>query len=139
MRIPAVIVLVALLVVGCWHGGLRTSYDKLLREVTRDYYNLLMWKYYDRCAGFIRGQDRASFVQFASRYGEDLNITSHKVEGIEYSPDKKEATVTVAVTYYFYPSVTEKRTVIKDRWKRQGRMWFLIEPSYGDIFAVESQ
>jgi hypothetical protein len=45
-------------------------------ETASLYYNLLMWKYYDRASQFVDLEKRYDYDDFVSRNKEKLNITS---------------------------------------------------------------
>ncbi|MEM4658873.1 MAG: hypothetical protein QXX77_10690 [Candidatus Methanosuratincola sp.] len=118
---------------GCWHGGLFATREKLLASVSKEYYNLLMWKYYERCALFVAPSKRAKFEGFALQYKDRLNITGYEIKQITYSRDKKEAFVSIAISYYLYPSVTERTVFLNERWMREGNTWFVADPQYEDV------
>ncbi|MEM4408454.1 MAG: hypothetical protein QXI19_06900 [Candidatus Caldarchaeum sp.] len=120
---------------GCWHKGLLTTHERLLASVSKDYYNLLMWKYYERCALFVAPSRRAQFERFALRYKDRLNITGYEIKQITYSQDKKEAVVSLALSYYLYPSVTERTVFLSEKWIRDGNTWFVADPRYDEALG----
>ena len=123
-------------VAGCWQGVGSSSPAAELGERVEDYYRLLMWKYYDRCSAYVSPRDRASFEAFVLASGNDLNITSYEIRSVTMSPGGGEAVVSLKVTYYMYPSVTEKTVLLRERWVRQEGGWFLRDPRYGVVFSA---
>ncbi|NIX16284.1 MAG: hypothetical protein GWN11_10545 [Candidatus Dadabacteria bacterium] len=135
MRFKSVLSLLIILIVcsSCYSRGKFGQSADLLQEATESYYQLIKWKYYDRAKVFIDLEDRAVYEDFVLRLEEDLNFTNYEIKGFVYSKDKKECEVKVAITYYTYPSVSEKKDVLYEKWVERGNTWF-VKPDFSHEF-----
>ncbi|MCH8029142.1 MAG: hypothetical protein IH874_04340 [Candidatus Dadabacteria bacterium] len=140
MRKRILITVPILLLMGCWSGGFNSSHRDSVEKSSKYYYNLLMWKHYDRGSQFVESYSKSDFEKFVMDYKDKLNITSYDIKLIEMFDKNDEALITVLITYYLYPSVTEKTVFIRDKWVRKNKSWFVVEPRYGELFlATPSQ
>lgn len=97
------------------------------------YYKFMMWKYYEKAASFVHPEKATIYEHTVLKNKDDLNITGYQIrELILLDPDdEKESTeVTVIVTYYKYPSVSENTVILKDLWIKEGKNWF-VKSEYG--------
>ncbi|NIT14436.1 MAG: hypothetical protein GTN99_09410, partial [Candidatus Dadabacteria bacterium] len=64
---------------------------------------------------------------------DNLNFTHYEIKEYIYSEDEKECDVKIVVTYYKYPSVSEKREVLYEKWVKRGRTWY-VKPDFSHDF-----
>ncbi len=122
-----------ILLTGCYTGGLFTGKDQLLKQTASTYYNLLMWKYYDKASLFVDADKKGSFEKFALESKDNLNITSYELREVVFNPDGNSL-VRVLINYYKYPSVSEKTVLIEDPWVlRQGK-WYVYSDFKESVF-----
>jgi len=93
------------------------------------YYKLLMWKYYDRAVVLVDQEKRSQFEAFVQRNKDNLNITDYQIKEVILGEDGQEGAVKVIVTYYKYPSVSEKTSIVDDAWILNGKNWY-ISPDF---------
>lgn len=93
------------------------------------YYKLLMWKYYDKAVALVEPEERDEFEAFVQQNKDNLNITDYQVKKVILGELGQEGTVEVVVTYYKYPSVSEKTLMLEDNWILIGKQWF-ISPDF---------
>lgn len=93
------------------------------------YYKLLMWKYYDKAIALVDQEGRSEFEDFVLRNKDNLNITDYQVNKVILGEDGQEGTVEVIVTFYKYPSVSEKTLILDDNWILTGKQWY-ISPDF---------
>ena len=101
------------------------------------FYKLLMWKYYDRAAPFIHPENAYTYEDVVLKNEKDLNITGYQIKEIlllDQEDEKNTTQVTVLITYYKYPSVSEKTTILKHLWVKEGKRWFLNNNFEDEIF-----
>lgn len=140
MRRNTFLILVFLLLFsGCAAKGLisNNEQENPLHSVDR-YYKFLQWKYYEKAATFVYPEDIPKFDEASFRVKDDLNITSYELkELILLDPDDKEnpTSVRVVVTYYKFPSVSEKTVVITDTWVKPGKVWLLKSDFDSELFT----
>ncbi len=94
---------------------------------------MLKWKYYDRAKGFIDPEDRAEYEDFVLRNEDNLNFTNYEIKEYIFSEDKKECELKLVITYYKYPSVTEKREILYEKWIERGSTWY-VKPDFTHDF-----
>lgn len=98
------------------------------------YYKLLMWKYYDKAMALVNQEERSQFEDFVQRDKDNLNITDYQVKKVILDEDGQEANIEVVITFYKYPSVSEKTLILNDNWTFIGKEWY-ISPDFGqDIY-----
>ncbi len=110
--------------------------DNPLYSVNK-FYKFLQWKYYEKAATLVYPTDIPKFDEVAFRVKDDLNITSYELkELIILDPEDEEmpTTVRVVVTYYKFPSVAVKTTVITDTWIKPGKTWLIKSDFNSEIF-----
>ena len=140
--------LILIISFSCASSGLFGDKENETPLKTADtFYKMLMWKYYDRAAAFIDPEFLVSYEDFVSKNKDDLNITSYEIR--ELTPlntngkDKKEKIeemkVKVILTFYRYPSVTEKTVETWNSWIKTNDRWFAKTDFSKDIFNTESQ
>ena len=98
------------------------------------YYKLLMWKYYDRAMALVDQEERSQFEEFVQRNKDNLNITDYQVKKVILGEDGQEGTVEVIVTFYKYPSVSEKTLILDDNWILTGKEWYISPDFEQDIY-----
>jgi hypothetical protein len=119
---------------GCYTGGLFTGKNQLLNETASTYYNMLMWKYYDRASAFVDAGKKEGFEKFIQESKDNLNITSYELREVVFNPDGKRSLVRVAINYYKYPSVSEKTVVLEDPWILKGGKWYVYSDFKNGVF-----
>ena len=137
MKIKLIAVVALLFVTGCIKSSLDSQRESL-EETAKGFYNHLMWKYYDRCTFVITPVNRAEFELFALGYKDKLHITSYQFRLFDISTDDDSAVVMLLMTYYLYPSVTERTVILQDKWVRKGKTWLLDNPDYKKVFKNDS-
>ncbi|NIP30153.1 MAG: hypothetical protein GTO02_08405 [Candidatus Dadabacteria bacterium] len=137
MKKSIFLLLVCFIVLGCASGGLFGNKENKTPVSTADaFYKTLMWKYYDRAAAFIHSDYIKSYEQFVTLNKEDLNITSYEIREIVPADNGKneDTKVKVILTFYRYPSVTEKSVETWDTWVKIEDRWLVKNDFSNDIF-----
>lgn len=93
------------------------------------YYKLLMWKYYEKAIALVNPEERGQFEDFVRRNKDNLHITDHEVSKVILEEGGEEGTIEVIVTFYKYPSVSEKTLVLNERWTFIGKEWY-VSPDF---------
>lgn len=134
MRSSIALTLSLIFLTGCHTGGLFTGNEELLKESASTYYNMLMWKYYDKASVFVDPDKKESFEKFAQESKDNLNITSYELREAIVDPHAKRGLVKVAISYYKYPSVSEKTVLLEDPWILKGGKWYVSSDFTDGIF-----
>jgi hypothetical protein len=134
MRSSIALAILLIPLMGCYTGGLFTGKSQLLKESASNYYNMLMWKYYDKASLFVDPDKRENFEKFILRSQDKLNITSYELKEVVFEPDGKRSLVRVIVNYYKYPSVSEKTVLLQDSWILKDGKWYLHSDFNNEIF-----
>ena len=102
------------------------------------YYKYIMWKSYDRAASFVHPEKTKLYTEMVRNNKKDLNITSYEIsESIILPPENEEieeTQVNVILTYYKYPSVTEKTATVSAIWYKIEDDWFIKPDFDSEIF-----
>lgn len=101
------------------------------------FYKLFMWKYYDKASPFIHPEKIYIFEDMVLKNEKDLNITGYQIKGLfllDEEDDKKGTQVSVLITYYKYPSVSEKTVILKHLWVKEGKNWYVKTDFDEEIF-----
>lgn len=93
------------------------------------YYKLLRWKYYDKAVALVNQEERSQFEDFVQRNKDNLNITDYQVRKVILDETGLEGNIEVLVTFYKYPSVSEKTMILDDSWMLVGEEWY-ISPDF---------
>lgn len=135
MRIAQTFCLVCVVLIcsSCYSRGKFAQSADHLKEATERYYQVLKWKYYDRAKLFIDHEDRSEYEDFVLRLEDDLNFTNYEIKEYIYSEDRKECDVKLVITYYKYPSVSEKREILYEKWIERGNTWY-VKPDFSHDF-----
>lgn len=134
MRNSVALSVLIIFLTGCYPGGLFTGNEELLKESVSTYYNMLMWKYYDKAFVFVDPDKKVSFEKFAQESKDTLNITSYEVREVVVDSNAKKGLVKVSINYYKYPSVSEKNVLIEDPWILKGGKWYIDSDFKDEIF-----
>ena len=134
MRSSIASALLLIFLTGCYTGGLFTGNEQLLKETASAYYNMLMWKYYDRASVYVEADKKGNFEKFILESKDNLNITSYELKEVVFDPDRKKGLVRVIINYYKYPSVSEKAVVLEDPWILKGGKWYVYSNFKDEIF-----
>ncbi len=121
---------------GATSGFIQKDDQESLSKSTDLYYNLIMWKYYEKAAKFVDPGKLKEYESFVLRNEKDLNITSYEIKEVVYivddEPENKgdeknasECVVRVLYSYYKYPSVSEKSVMVQDTWIKIGKVWYV--------------
>ena len=134
MRNKIALVSLAFVLSGCYAAGLGSQQESLTKTAGL-YYNLLMWKYYDRASAFVDEEKRGEFENFVSESQDELNITSYQIKELVFKGDEeKESSVKVLITYYRYPSVSEKTVNLEETWVQKKGNWYVSSDFEGALF-----
>lgn len=123
-----------LIFTGCYARNPLNDKGVLLNVTASNYYNLIMWKHYDRASVFIAPDKRDEYKKFVLDYQEKLNITSYKIEESLYESEMDEGLVKVRFNYYKYPSVSEKTALLEDEWVLREGKWYVHSDFDGEVF-----
>lgn len=106
---------------------------KTVAETASAYYKMLMWRYYDRASVFVDEEKRKGFEELFAEDRSNLNITSYEIKEVIMEGDERSL-VKVLVTYYKYPSVSEKTVVVEDTWVRKKGSWYIRSDFEDEMF-----
>lgn len=115
----------------CFSRGKFGSDTQILNDTTKNYYKYLKWKYYDRAKNFIDLEDRYLYEEFVLKAENNLNITGYEMREAIYNEDGNECEIKLVITYYKYPSVSEKTDIIYEKWVKRGNNWF-VKPDFNN-------
>ena len=134
-----ILLLAVFLLVGCGKSVFSNKEQENPLLSVDKYYKYMQWKYYEKAAGFVYPEDIPVFDQATSGIKDDLNITSYEVKELivlDEEDEEQPTNVRVVVTYYKYPSVSEKTVEITDTWiKVDGKIWLIKSEFDSDIFT----
>ena len=106
------------------------------------FYKALSWKYYDKATSFIHPDYIKSYEKFVLLNKNDFNITNYEIRGLVPSSQSKKpkksgekVNVKVIITYYKYPSVTEKTVETIDTWTKENKRWFIKKDFNNNFFS----
>lgn len=129
------LILIVLFLSGCLVSGPFSRREDSLKKTASLYYNMLMWKYYDRASAFVDGEKRDKFERLVMKSQDNLNITSYEIKEIVFfQEDQDKSLVRVLINYYKYPSVSEKAILLEDSWILKGGKWYIYSDFQEDIF-----
>lgn len=131
-KISALVFLLVL--AGCHPGGSVNKEEVLLAKTTSSYYNLLMWKDYEKASALVDKEKRDEFEKFVQEYQNDLNITGYEIREVAYIPGEDRSLVKVRINYYKYPSVSERSVVLEDTWVLKEKNWYVDSDFDGEVF-----
>jgi hypothetical protein len=136
MRKSIVLAFLLIFLAGCYTGDFDvfTRDKELLRKTASAYYNMLMWKYYDKASVFVDPDKKEEFERFTLESQDRLNITSYELKEVVFNPDRKNGSVRVAISYYKYPSVSEKTVLLEDPWILRGGKWYIHSDFKDEMF-----
>jgi hypothetical protein len=134
MRVNIALVFLPVLLLGCFATNRAESNRESLGETASAYYNLLMWKYYDRASLFVDEDKRDEFERFILESRDKLNITNYELRDVVFNSDEKKGLVRVLISYYKYPSVSEKNVLLEDTWILKERKWYNYSDFEEEIF-----
>jgi len=117
---------------GCYAAGLGGG-EETVAETASAYYKMLMWKYYDRASAFVDEEKREKFEKLFMEGQGNLNITNYEIKEVITEVGERSL-VKVLVTYYKYPSVSEKNVVVEDTWVRKKGNWYIYSDFEDEIF-----
>src|ERR1700757_4993389 len=86
---------------GCYSGDFDvfTRNQELLQKTASNYYNMLMWKYYEKASVFVDPDKKEEFERFTLESQDKLNITSYELKEVVFNPDGKNGSVRVLINY----------------------------------------
>jgi hypothetical protein len=129
MKKKYLLIFLILAISSCYSRGKFGSDTQIFNETTKNYYKFLMWKYYDRAKNFIDLEDRQPYEEFVLKAEKDLNITGYEMRELIYNEEGNECDIKLVITYYKYPSVSEKTEVLYEKWVKRGSNWF-VKPDF---------
>lgn len=128
------LVFLPILLLGCYATGSVEKKQQLLKETASSYYNLFMWKSYERASLFIDEEKKDKFESFLLNSKDDLNITNYEIREVTFNTVENNGLVRVLLSYYKYPSVSEKTVLLQDPWILRGKSWYLYSDFDEEIF-----
>lgn len=112
------------LISGCGSKSFFKDENESPLKTADSFYKMLQWKYYDRATSFIHHDKVMAYDKFVTENEDNLNITSYEIKEFNQM-DESLAEIKVAITYYRYPSVTEKSVTLWNRWEMINDAWFV--------------
>ena len=109
-------VLLAVLLVAC---GLAARPRQEFQPAFQDYVERLRWRDYQGVAAYLPEADREDFLQHFAAL-DDLHIVDVQLESVDFGQDERRVRTTVALEYYLIPSITVKKTRLRQEWQYQG-------------------
>jgi len=128
------LVFLPILLLGCYATGSVEKKQQLLQETASSYYNLFMWKSYEKASQFVDNEKKDKFDSFLLNSKDDLNITNYDIREVVFNSAENKGMVKVIISYYKYPSVTEKTMLLQDPWILRGKMWYIYSDFEEEIF-----
>jgi len=139
MRIKFLI-LAVLLLTGCGKSVFSNKEQENPLFSVNQFYKYMQWKNYESAATLVYPEDIPAFDRASSGVKDDLNITSYEIKELVVldEDDKEQPTnVRVIVTYYKFPSVSEKKVEITDTWVKLDKVWLIKSDFNSEIFSRE--
>lgn len=133
-KIIKYLVFLPIFVLGCSATGSIEKKQKLLQETASPYYNLFMWKSYEKASLFIDEDKKGNFERFLFDSKDDLNITNYEIREVTFNSVENKGLVKVLISYYKYPSVSEKTILLQDPWILRGKRWYLYSDFNEEIY-----
>ncbi|GBD38840.1 hypothetical protein HRbin37_01101 [bacterium HR37] len=133
MRLNLLLPIFLFLITGCFTTALSGRREESLKKTASLYYTLIMWKHFKRANAFVHEEKRRQFDRFTSRIKDKLNITSYQIKDIVFE-DNKRSKVKVVLSYYKYPSVSEKTVFLEDIWIFEKGNWFIYSDFEDEVF-----
>ena len=133
-KITKYLVFLPILLLGCYATGSVEKNQQLLKETASSYYNLFMWKSYERASLFIDEEKKDKFESFLLNSKDDLNITNYEIREVTFNLVENKGLVRVLLSYYKYPSVSEKTVLLQDPWILRGKSWYIYSDFDEEIF-----
>ncbi len=93
-----------------------------------------MWKSYEKASLFIDQDKRGNFERFLLNSKDDLNITNYEIREVTFNSVENKGLVRVLISYYKYPSVSEKTVLLQDPWVLRDKRWYLYSDFEEEIF-----
>ena len=133
-KVTKYLVFLPILLLGCYATGSVEKKQQLLQETASTYYNLFMWKSYERASLFIDEEKKDKFESFLLNSKDDLNITNYEIREVTFNLVENKGLVRVLLSYYKYPSVSEKTVLLQDPWILRGKSWYIYSDFDEEIF-----
>ncbi len=133
-KVTKYLVFLPILLLGCYATGSVEKKQQLLQETASSYYNLFMWKSYERASLFIDEEKKGKFESFLLNSKDDLNITNYEIREATFNSVENKGLVRVLISYYKYPSVSEKTILLQDPWILRGKNWYIYSDFDEEIF-----
>ncbi|HZX13723.1 MAG TPA: hypothetical protein VFF49_04910 [Thermodesulfobacteriota bacterium] len=133
-KVTKYLVFLPILLLGCYATGSVEKKQQLLQETASTYYNLFMWKSYEKASQFVDNEKKDKFDSFLLNSKDDLNITNYDIREVVFNSAENKGMVKVIISYYKYPSVSEKTMLLQDPWILRGKMWYIYSDFDEEIF-----
>jgi hypothetical protein len=133
MRLNLLLLIFLFLITGCFTTALSGRREESLKKTASLYYTLIMWKHFERANAFVHKEKRRQFERFTSRIKDKLNITGYQIKDTVFE-DNKRSRVKVVLSYYRYPSVSEKTVFLEDIWIFEKGNWFIYSDFEDKVF-----
>ena len=111
--------------------------NKTPAKTADTFYKFVMWKYYEKASPFVHPEHLYMYEDMVLRNEKDLNITGYKIKELfllDQEDEKNGTQVSVLITYYKYPSVSEKSVILKHLWIKEGKNWYVKTDFDEEIF-----
>ncbi len=133
MRFNLLPLIFLFLITVCFTTTLSGRREESLKKIASLYYTLIMWKHFERAHAFVHEEKRRQFERFTSRIKDKLNITGYQIKDIVFEDDKRSR-VKLILSYYRYPSVSEKNVLLEDIWIFEKGNWFIYSDFEDEVF-----
>ncbi len=133
-KVTKYLVFLPILLLSCYATGSVEKKQQLLQETASSYYNLFMWKSYEKASQFVDNEKKDKFDSFLLNSKDDLNITNYDIREVVFNSAENKGMVKVIISYYKYPSVSEKTMLLQDPWILRGKMWYIYSDFDEEIF-----
>ena len=103
-----------------------------LDETSFGYHLDVRWLRCPAAAQRLDGDLRSSFIERCSGLEGRLSIDNVEILDVKLEPTNDEATVLVRYSFFVAPSVSLQTVMVKERWRRQGASWRLVDGAWPD-------
>ena len=137
MRIK-ILFLALFLLAGCGKSVFSNKEQENPLFSVNQFYKYMQWNNYESAATLVYPEDIPLFDRATSSVKDDLKITSYEIKELiilDEEDDEQPTNVRVVVTYYKFPSVSEKTVEITDTWVKFDKVWLIKSDFDSAIFT----
>jgi hypothetical protein len=118
--------LLLVLVGGCSLTAAQKRED--LMDDLRDYQEGLVWKRYDRSAGYLQPGDREAFLDAHEAADDEMIVDEYEIQRVTLEHGHEEAKVQVKYRWHLDSEGIVKETVVEEAWTaKNGKSWSLVD------------